>query len=1205
MPAVPCPTPTPPSDTAQVLCSDSSATSNVIGGYFLAQGTARIQNEVAQTFKVNRAGRPGRLRVTLTRLFNPASPTRANGTKPSLVIEIRSLIGGAVDITPGTTTTFASASIPWDVMPLNTPVTQTVALTSSMNMAAGTTYAMVFRIDSADEFAVGIAAHDDPTMYGAATDSPLLTGLIRQTRLSGTNTLSTMPFSTDKRDVNFAFTLDDGCTAGATTTCGIGKCATTVAQCTSGVFNICTPLPGSAETCNNQDDDCDGVVDNNIPAVTCGVGACARTVTGCSGGVVPTCTPGSPTTEICDGADNDCDGATDEALGTVTCGTGVCEKTVDKCKNGAPQTCTADTTKSTEESCNGLDDNCDGLIDNKDATGAKLSRTYYAGPDSTLDAVTKLPIPVCSTGVQTCAAVIGSGSPIWTVTTPDVEPTTEACDGKDNDCEGTVDGVAGVKMVQACWPAPPYTAAQRNVGICRDGTAACNAALNSGTASWGSCTNAITPISELCNGKDDDCNGIVDDMGILPACGYGRCTVQTSQCVAGVAQNCTPDTSQVRTEVCNGVDDDCNGTIDKDGTGNTLTQSCYDTATYPYTSAQTAAASANVGRCKTGTQTCNAASVTISPNAPPSYPGTTSWTSCSGAIYPGTESCNNVDDNCDGLVDNPSTSLCAATANVTGTNCSAGACSVTSCAPYTYNANGVYSDGCECVDDTPTRGTTCGAPYTLGTLTVNTALTYAGKVPTTSLIDYIKVNITPTADLNTAKQGKIVFSFSGTSSADYKMQVFDAAACGQYKSDCAAQVDYFTYQDSCNTGSSTNNCNSRSITATTPDFPTAVVVKVIRTATSGGVCAGYTLTASYCTGATCGAGCTIGGVFYTAGTINGQCLICDPTLSTTAWSNRASTTTCDDGTACTKNDVCSAGVCAGTAYTCTANQCQSASACDGLGTCIPTSKASGIACTDDGNACTADYCDGSGTCSHPLVSDGTSCGTGQCLAGVCTAYSYSWQTSNWSACTLSGCSGSQSRTVWCQRSDGSTVASSYCTGSQPAASQTCNAVAGAACTDDANACTSDYCNGTGSCSHPALPDLTSCNSGFGRCVSGACSNWTFSWDGTAWTTCSIPALSCSGTQTRTTTCKRSDGTVVADSFCSAGSKPQTSNVCYAGSGFTCADESPTNPCTSDYCDGSGSCLHANVPDSTPCSGGLCFKDPLTTVARCCPGGVCN
>jgi hypothetical protein len=49
-----------------------------------------------------------------------------------------------------------------------------------------------------------------------------------------------------------------------TQTCGFGVCTNTVSQCANGAPLTCTPLPNATtETCNDLDDNCDNVVDNN------------------------------------------------------------------------------------------------------------------------------------------------------------------------------------------------------------------------------------------------------------------------------------------------------------------------------------------------------------------------------------------------------------------------------------------------------------------------------------------------------------------------------------------------------------------------------------------------------------------------------------------------------------------------------------------------------------------------------------------------------------------------------------------------------------------------------------------------------------------------------------------------------------------------------------------------------------------------------
>ena len=112
---------------------------------------------------------------------------------------------------------------------------------------------------------------------------------------------------------------------------GIGQCGAGVVECTTSGTNIptCSTNPnGSAyvfaiETCNNLDDDCDGLTDNTDGALTPGV-QCTLTGVCNAANVIATCTAGQwdcdysdvagyEVTELtCDGLDNDCDGLTDE-----------------------------------------------------------------------------------------------------------------------------------------------------------------------------------------------------------------------------------------------------------------------------------------------------------------------------------------------------------------------------------------------------------------------------------------------------------------------------------------------------------------------------------------------------------------------------------------------------------------------------------------------------------------------------------------------------------------------------------------------------------------------------------------------------------------------------------------------------------------------------------------------------------------------------
>ena len=74
--------------------------------------------------------------------------------------------------------------------------------------------------------------------------------------------------------------------------------------------------------------------------------------------------------------------------------------------------------------------------------------------------------------------------------------------------------------------------------------------------------NARTPTAEVCNGVDDDCNGQTDENLGETTCGTGECQVTVSNCANGEPQTCTPH--EPAAEVCDDKDNDCDQQIDED-----------------------------------------------------------------------------------------------------------------------------------------------------------------------------------------------------------------------------------------------------------------------------------------------------------------------------------------------------------------------------------------------------------------------------------------------------------------------------------------------------------------------------------------------------------------------------------------------------------------------------------------------------------------
>ena len=373
-----------------------------------------------------------------------------------------------------------------------------------------------------------------------------------------------------------------------------------------------------AEACNGIDDDCDGSTDEGFGLLgDCngGVGACL------SQGII-VCTPGGgggtvcdfdvipPGVEDCDGGDEDCDGSADEGCRcrdgeTDPCGinTGACEFGEQVCNNGEFGPCQGGVNPGAED-CNGGDEDCDGTVD--EGCVCLEGTTDDCGQD----------VGACAFGTTTCAA---NGR--WGSCLGGVNPGAEDCSGGDEDCDGSVDEgclcVEGVR--EACGESrgdcvqgtrtclatgrfggcigaigPDYqdicegyndedcdgltdegcacingnlTPCGSNVGACRAGTRNCvNGVLQV-------CLGEITPTGESCNGADDDCDTETDesypDLGNACAVGIGFCrTVGVRVCRPdGSGTQCNAIAGNPRIEVCNGIDDNCDGTTDEGACG--------------------------------------------------------------------------------------------------------------------------------------------------------------------------------------------------------------------------------------------------------------------------------------------------------------------------------------------------------------------------------------------------------------------------------------------------------------------------------------------------------------------------------------------------------------------------------------------------------------------------------------------------------------
>ena len=320
---------------------------------------------------------------------------------------------------------------------------------------------------------------------------------------------------------------------------------------------------------------------------------------------------------------------------------------------------------------------------------------------------------------------------------------------------------------------------------------------------------------------------------------------------------------------------------------------------------------------------------------------------------------------------------------------------------------------------------------------------------------------------------------------------------------------------------------------------------------------------------------------------------------------------CNDGEVCTTDDTCAEGACLGgppldcdDGNPCTDDSCSqlvgcthaaNQDQCDDGDPCTVGDHCAGGACLpagqvecDDGNACTADSCMMDGSCDHDIIpgdcDDGDPCTVNDtCINGVCSP-GPSFNCSDGNPCTDDSCNDQGicvhvANNLGCDDGNECTLGD-HCQGEK------CVYEEAALCHDE-NICTTDSCDPGQGCvfttnTHPC-DDGNACTVNE-TCADGACG-------GGSPLNCDDGNICLTDICDPESGCKHLNNVEQCDdgNVCTVADSCWDSN-CQSGSPLDCDD---SNPCTDDSCAPDSGCVH--TPNNAPCDDG----------SLCTEGGTCG
>jgi len=331
------------------------------------------------------------------------------------------------------------------------------------------------------------------------------------------------------------------------------------------------------ETCDGIDQpDCFGMTEDDLMQ-TCGSdeGECHKGIQLCEDGSWGPCIGEiGPTAEVCDGKDNDCDGTVDEECEGTTTTTTLPEVCIDgqPCNDG--DACTTNDV-CTDGTCGGQPVNCDdGNVCTVDSCDSSTGCVHENAVGMACDDGD----PCTINDVCTAGACVGEDDPLIGT----------ACDGADSDLcpEGTYSCTDGMIVCSDntgstvdlcdgvdndCDPASADGSEDPLVGTACDGadTDLCEEGTYSCSVGSMVCSDSTGNDIEVCDGMDNDCDGAVDEgfanLGDPCSVGVGQCYAEGVYVCSGdqLGTECNAIAGTPSPEICDNIDNDCDGSVDE------------------------------------------------------------------------------------------------------------------------------------------------------------------------------------------------------------------------------------------------------------------------------------------------------------------------------------------------------------------------------------------------------------------------------------------------------------------------------------------------------------------------------------------------------------------------------------------------------------------------------------------------------------------